>query len=137
MLIGAVIEPKASAPPLWVMNPSSTVRPARLCVPETVTVYKPVALVPAEKAATLPAVQVVGTPRPVESVFQWVVVALQTPVGVELPAPARLMTSISQYLICASTAVAPVAMITGKAISAAQNRIGSESRSLQATSAAC
>src|SRR5215207_7338138 len=98
MLIGAVTEPKASVPPLCVMNPSSTVRPARLCVPTTVTVYKPVAFVPAAKAATLPGVHAVGSARPVESVFQRVEVALHTPLGVVLPAPARLTTSMSQYL---------------------------------------
>src|SRR4051794_18494892 len=105
------------------MNPSSTVSAARLCVPETVTVNVPVAFVPAENTASLPAVQAVGMPKPVESVFQWVEVALHTPDGVVLPAPARLITSMSQYLVCASTTVASVAKINSVATIAAQHRI--------------
>ena len=42
------------------------------------------------------------------------------PVGVVLPAPARLTTSTSQYLVCAWTAVVPVAITSSSETSKAQ-----------------
>ena len=64
--------------------------PAADCVPATVTVYEPVASVPALNTATLPAVHLLPPAVPSAAVLQFLSLPVddQMAEGVELPVPA-------------------------------------------------
>ena len=67
--------------------PSSTVMPDVYWMPATVTVYPPVASLPALNTALLPLMNVSLVDLPVARVSQFAVVVFQVPSGL-LPAPA-------------------------------------------------
>src|SRR5436190_16568136 len=80
--------------------PSSRVMLATEIGDVSVTVYVPVASVPAEKTALPPALQVVGLPVPLDDEFQLAVLLSQFPVDVAPPAPA-VAPFVSQYKVWA------------------------------------
>ena len=102
MLIGALnVQPKASVPPFWVIDSffdreagetlrardSDGVRAGRICAGGK---YGGVAGGPSRRNS-----EACGIGVPIGAV------EFHMPVGVVLPAPAWLMTSMSQYLVCA------------------------------------
>src|SRR5690349_11118718 len=69
-LMVMVPPPRETTPLEMVTVPSSTFRPAAVCVPVTGTVNVPVASAPAEKIAVSPDVHAPGVPVPSELAFQ-------------------------------------------------------------------
>src|SRR3954469_4741198 len=84
------------APPLSVGVPSSNVIVLDDCVPLTVTVYGPVAVVPAKNTATLSGLQGTALPLPSDVLFQTAFAALvsHVPLGDAPPLPIQYSVAV-------------------------------------------
>ena len=93
-----MLEASESVPPESVAVPSSKVSPPIDCVESTVTVYVPVASLPAEKTAMSPDAQAAIPPEPLTFAFQLFWPAAHVPLGVAPPAP-LVEPFMSQYTV--------------------------------------
>src|SRR5262249_34568813 len=102
-------------------------KPCAACVPLTVTVKVPVALLPAEKTPMLvdPSTPlIVPDPSPEESLFQRVSVPSHVPVATALPLAPLVVPLTSHHRLAAlARFVAETAITTGAASDAARSRI--------------